>query len=796
MAFEIATYTDVVAGESIDGVDGFNFQSVSPGLNGVDQQRIRERLLHRIVPSWALDHDPLSHPGTCAYIVQDRRFYMSRGKSTGSTNSGRPGNQITQAIVTSDPDDLVPYRPAQLYGATEWTLEKAPGIASNPWVTPLEIRPEFEVAALEALVRGDEWGGTVLPHFLTMIDAAMAAEPKKLVLIHDDLDVVMQWIALGTLFVDADAARLLQFRALVDDPWRADAALVGVSPSFGRCELSAANVLNLSSRSLPSIEASDSARLWASWFLEQGADDALNAIEIARRWEPSLGISLANDAARVVGLPGAMTTGEAAWLTSMTSTERLAGAGLRDDLALYAEELCEPIFGFVPTREQEFGLAGRAIRGAHDLDVDEVASEMLVPTLEALTAAPRSVDVFAREISGSGVPIRWASTESRMAASTFVGELMRSAPDAALPELFAAAKVSAAPIAAQSLGPAIQRLAQAWATDSALGRTSWSSWLGGHEVLAATIQRLVASLQRGDEATLTAMVRGEWDFVGTHTDDSNLHGWLRAAQIARIPVDDREDQVALTQRLPSGSWRVALAASSLPKHARLWGTWIIHHGLPADMAARLKVSIRDVLASDPNRDRGAQTGDWYPLLASLSRSADTELAAFADEYARSRRALERVRNEVEKSPSARLDPCLSYLGRLSPFLLPEVGWLLLSSRDPKEVEKLLQASSPWGPEAIRRSILELAGTKRVLWAVAYGLGFRNHQDKGVVEAADAALAEIFTARPALVEEARSQPDLTTMMEKYMREQSRVHGGKGRLGGPFTWNRPFGWNKEK
>ena len=432
MTFEVAIYTDVSSDEALDGIDGFNFQSASGGVTGEDFRLIRGRLLHRIVPSWSIDNDPLEHPPTCNYLAVDGRFFLARGRSTGATISGRPGNQVTQAIVTSDPDDFVPYRPAQLYGATEWTLEKSPSTTSDPWVTPLEIKPEFEVAALEAMVTEDEWASTVLPHFLTMIDEAVAVEPKKLVLIHSDLDVVMQWIALGSLFVDADAARLLQFRALVDDPWRADAILVGVSPDFGRSELSAANVLDLSSRSLPSIEPNDSARVRASWFLEQGADDALNAIEIARRWESSLGADLANDAARVVGLPEAVIPGQSAWQASMAATEQLASAGLRDDLALYAEELCEAIFGYGPTSGQEFGLAGRAIRKTHDLEVDELASGMLVPTLEALTAVPTSVDSFARELSGSHAPVRWDSTESREAASAFIRELMASAPVDAL----------------------------------------------------------------------------------------------------------------------------------------------------------------------------------------------------------------------------------------------------------------------------------------------------------------------------------------------------------------------------
>jgi hypothetical protein len=46
--FEVAVYTDVVAADAVDGVDGFNFQAVSPGVDGGALVQIRERLLHRV----------------------------------------------------------------------------------------------------------------------------------------------------------------------------------------------------------------------------------------------------------------------------------------------------------------------------------------------------------------------------------------------------------------------------------------------------------------------------------------------------------------------------------------------------------------------------------------------------------------------------------------------------------------------------------------------------------------------------------------------------------------------------
>jgi hypothetical protein len=783
VAFEIAVYTDVVASEAIDGVDGFNFQAVSAGLTAVDQQRIRESLLHRVVPAWALEHDELSHPATCAYVVRAGRSYLSRGKSTGTTNSGRPGNQLTQAIVTSDPDDFVPYRPAQLFGALEWTLERAPTSQVEPWVTPLEIRPEFEVTSLEEFVSGDEWASSVLPHFLTMLDGALAPEPKKLVLLHTDVDVVMRWIALGTLFVDAEAARMLQFRALVDDPWRADAALVGVSPDFGSGEFSSANVLDLTQRDMPSIVPSDVARLRAAWFLQQGADDALNAIEIARRWEPALGSQLAHDAARIVALPEDASERGSRWRTAMSVVERLASAGLRDDLALYAEELCEATLSYGPTSDDEFRLAGRAIRRAHDLGVEEVASGVAVPTLEALAAIPAVSQGFAKELSGVEVSIRWDSADAQEAAGAFLGEVMAGAPTSALPEVFAAARVIGAAVPESTLTPAAANLSALWLRDPRLGRDTWQGWIAGNTVVSATARRALNAFRVGDEKALVDLLRGEWDFLAAVVDDPALEGWLKAGQLARSPVEDRQDQIALTTRIPSDAWRVLLAGSTLPRDAALWASWITHHGLPDDLATVVRSALEATLGAHQSDLRHVEVGDWGPLMKSLSGTTDRELSHLARNYARARTAFRGTRDDVRTRSGARLDSCIQFASSLAPLFLADIGWLLLNATNREEVERLMDAAAPWGQEAVRASILNMATTGHGLGAIDHALRARSHPNKDLAAAAEDALAQVLESQPDLALP-RNQSRLRTDMEKYLRHHSKAQRPKRRLGGPF------------
>jgi len=781
VAFDVAVYTDVVASEAVDGVDGFNFQAVSRGITGVDQQRIREKMLHRVIPAWSLGHDELSHPSTCAYMVEDGRSYLARGKSTGTTNSGRPGNQLTQAIVSSEPDDFIPYRPAQLYGAVNWTLVKAPTQEAVEWVTPLEIRPEFEVAALEKMVVDDDWAASVLPYYLTMIDEAVSDTPRKIVLLHADLDVVMRWIALGTLFVEQEVARTLSFRALVEDPWRVDAALVGVSPDFDLGDLSAANVLDLDRRVIPSVEASDAARVRAAWFIENGADDALNTMEVARRWDSVLGPGFANEAARVVGMPEEGRDASKAWRTSMVAIDHLAGAGLAEDLALYADEFCEAAVSFAPTTEDEFRLAGRAIRRAHDLSVDEVATGVLLPTLEALAAAPGEASGFGAELGGSVAPIEWGSADEDQAAGRFIGEILGGAPTESLPAVFAASWVIDVTVPDAALGPATSRLAELWLRDPSLGRAAWKRWLNGRAVLATVSGLLLSALRSGDNGAQTGLLGGEWDFLGEHVDSVELAGWLKAGRLGRVPAAERRSQIALAGHIPDEAWPVVLAGSKLPEHSELWSSWITHHGIPLDLAAAIMGAIRELFRDGPNKV-DVRSSDWRPIMRSLTQAPDSELRRVASDYERGRRLIRSARDEVGIRPAARLDATIPYVRELCPLFLADVGWLLLNATNADAAAELMGAAEPWSEAAMLASLNDAIISGEGLRALGTVLRARTHRDEAFAATADAVLARLVAAHPRLVERARAHPRLQRDMDKYLKQQGRTRRGKRKHGG--------------
>lgn len=387
---DVAVYSDTTAEESVDGVEGFNFRALSAGITPEDRRRIREELLHRVHPTWAHDHDELDHPPTCALLRRDGRTYLARGRSTGLTLSGRQGNLVTQVLVADDGDAFGKYHPAQLYAASEWTLEATPSGDLDPWPAPTSVRADFEADALEAMLRDDPWAVRVLPHYLTMLDAAAREAPQRLVLVHRDLDVVMRWIAAGALLLEPERAANLTFRALVDDPLRTDAAIVGLSPEFELEPVVGANVIDLERRTTSDIEPSTGSRARVAAFLDGAHAGGRPAFDLAARWEPTVGAELAARAASA--LHGAIPASEP-WRLAVELVDALDSAGARNELVAPAQPVLAAIHTWQPATAEEIRTARetrdrvRAIGATGVADaLDRVAGtglERLVTTLSA-----------------------------------------------------------------------------------------------------------------------------------------------------------------------------------------------------------------------------------------------------------------------------------------------------------------------------------------------------------------------------------------------------------------------------
>jgi hypothetical protein len=418
---DVAVFSDTTADEAVDGVEGFNFRALSAGITADDRRRIREELLHRVHPTWNHDHDELDHPPTCAYAHHGGRHYLARGHSTGLTLSGRAGNLVTQVVVADDLAGFGGYRPAQLYAAPAWTLADTPSGDLRPWAVPTSVRPEFEADALRSMLVQDPWAVRVLPRYLTMLEAAASDVPRRLVLIHRDLDVVMRWIAAGSLLLDDESAARLTFRALVDDPSRIHAAVVGLSPEFELEPVVGTHVVDLERRTASDVQPSDSSLARVAAFLDTVAASTPEdrpAFDLAARWEPSVGAELAARAASA--LLGETPTVEA-WALALELVEALDDADADGTLRRPDRPVIDTLAAWSPGTADEI----RAARDARDR-MRVVGANEVADVLErvARDGLGRLVDGLVRDLGADDRAAELAVLDGRW-------EWLADEPDAA-----------------------------------------------------------------------------------------------------------------------------------------------------------------------------------------------------------------------------------------------------------------------------------------------------------------------------------------------------------------------------
>ena len=284
----------------------------------------------------------------------------------------------------------------------------------------------------------------VLPHYVTMLEAAAGDVPRRLVLIHRDLDVVMRWIAAGSLLLDDDSAARLTFRALVDDPSRTEAAVVGVSPEFELEPSFGTHVIDLERRTVSDIDASEGSLARVAAFLEDAPATERPAFDLAAQWEAHVGHELAARAASA--LSGGIPTADA-WTLALELVEALDRAGatssltgpdpsIVDALACWSPSSAEEIKAARDTRDR-MGAAGAA-------DIAEVLDRVSCDGLRRLvTRLSTDLDAHDRvaELAVVGGTWDWLADEPEAAAvhpwleAATIGQLPRQQRADALPNV-------------------------------------------------------------------------------------------------------------------------------------------------------------------------------------------------------------------------------------------------------------------------------------------------------------------------------------------------------------------------
>lgn len=727
--FDVAVYTDVRAEEALDGIAGFNFMAASPGVTGADQKFVTQRMLHVVKSSWHVDHkDELAHPPSCIYRKSDGRYFLSRGRSIGQTvTAPRPGNQLTQTIMTSEPEDFVPYRPAQLYAASQWNLSRGTaGKQLSPWPTPLEIDGAFEPDSLkEALVDRSPFGDAFLPCFLTMVEQAVGDPGKKLVIVHTELDVVMRHIALASLFLDINRALATSFVAFADQPLAAVADIVGATPDFGDTPKahaggSAFNVVDLLAAEMSPVDVSPSAARQAEWFMGDPLD-ALVAIDLARRWESALGADVATDAAGIVSFTDHAVATPQDRTAALRAVCGLVANGLGDDLAMYTDELLDAVVTSPPASDADVALAADAVGASHGAELDEVGAGILLPTLEVLAARPDLLAPWStavRRWQPGAAPLLWASQESLGHALQAQAQIVNCAPTEHLVDILVAGKITNLLPDDIVVAPALDRLADYWCQHPELAARKhdlpYQASLGSR--LTA---RLVNALEHHHRPVMEAFTAGAWDWlIGS---GSVLAPWQSAAALGSVAPERRAAEIATCGvGLPPNSWRLALAGIAIPAGSAAVAEWInTHPTLPADLGAWIFETLR---SSQSNYEHAASARAMVSaLLDQATTTPDPDLTRLIGEAAHIRR----LYRDAKRASTERENLALrDFAARVAPyvgFFGPEVGSLLVKAQDRRGSQRLEHTAGQWAARLIEDTLEDIARHSGDVGAVEWAL---------------------------------------------------------------------------
>ncbi|NNG20691.1 hypothetical protein HJ590_14215 [Naumannella sp. ID2617S] len=761
--FEVAIYTDTRASEAIDGIDGFNFQAASSGITAADREVIRDRLLHRVASGWSAEHDPLSHPPTFAYLKCAGRHYLARGISTGLTGNGRPGNFITQALVTPDPDDFGSLRPAQLFGAERWQLSKAHSQRLERWAGPLEVHPDFSVEALSRMVRADDWAIAHLAHFITMLEELLTARPKRLILLTRDARAAERWIALGTRFLDAANAQQLSIHGMVADPMTTRGDIVAASPEFGpqpdaRVPRAGVNVLDLDSRTLSPIEPSPTAQLHAHWFLTADSGAALSAMELARSWENALDQDLATQGAALVTELGTVP-GVERWRTAIRVIKGLAETRLNHDLLMYGDFLLDAVVDHHPQSVDDARLAGRALITLLELggaDATDCALGVLLHTLEWIPSTPQLAVAWLHEVATSSLePVTcWGSEEAVAQACSSATGLARVVPTDELGGLLGALKTLGLALDEPTAQELSRRFSTHWSENPELSAKA-SRWahrdLFTHELTTELVRRWSAE----DPSSLDLLREGAWQWLASERVDQVVAGWLRAADVSRLRPPARAERVRRL-RLPTNSCLLVWGSTPLRHAAPLLRAWLTTTGtLPDSARSRLLREIHRHL------DEGEQLFWLRELLLEISRHGHCgpELYRLAKQIDHADRQF-RFALRTPVAGNAAMRSVAAVLPDLTPWFHDQLGELVLAA-DAGSRARLARADSSGVRSATHDTMLSQLTRNNTAQAINTALRLLDDPTEGVQQGARSALKE-FIREP---EHAGTLRDLRSQLGK-------------------------------
>ncbi|MEU1684787.1 GTPase-associated protein 1-related protein [Micromonospora sp. NPDC005707] len=286
--FETLIYTDCRPGQGLSGSAGLQFQARSADSAATAETLVRDHLLYEPPSRWMADRRSVAqYPPSFAHISSDGLLVTAAGLYLGrEANGTREGNQLTHAVVTTDPASYGDLRPAQLFQAGFWSSEPAPTTRSVPVRLGDGVGADHSPVWAQAFVLDQPHGReTLLALVSALAEAGRPGQPRVL-FVGDDIASIVAWLVAGTLLLPRERALELGFKIFSADPARSALPVVAVLPEFagpaGRIDNALGYaVFDLNRHQHTPVEPTTPARRWVELFLTEDPRDVVDALGVA-----------------------------------------------------------------------------------------------------------------------------------------------------------------------------------------------------------------------------------------------------------------------------------------------------------------------------------------------------------------------------------------------------------------------------------------------------------------------------------------------------------------------------------
>ncbi|MFC4591168.1 GAP1-N2 domain-containing protein [Sphaerisporangium corydalis] len=224
-------YTSAEAGPG--GRAGFQFVAESPGLPPGLAGKVAAHLSYKPPPAAPLAPTPAQVadlPVALSYGPVGELSVLTRCVYLGQDYSGRYGNFLGHAVVAG-PGELTGLRPVEFWRASLWSdAPAASGTALPELADPLpgdHLDPE---SLAEWLAAGGDAAYTRLGGLLSTVAKALSQGHGRVVLVCDDVEEIVRWIAVISYSLPWPVAARLPFLTYSADPATATQVIVGTTP--------------------------------------------------------------------------------------------------------------------------------------------------------------------------------------------------------------------------------------------------------------------------------------------------------------------------------------------------------------------------------------------------------------------------------------------------------------------------------------------------------------------------------------------------------------------------------------